>query len=101
MSDFINVAIGSVWAFVMFWSYSVILRRDVGKFQRKQDGRNVRALLTSFALWMTAVLFATALIVSVLIDVGSAGLSFRGLLFTMGLGAFTGHGILAALEKRS
>lgn len=101
MSDFINVAIGSVWAFVMFLSYSVVLKRDVRSLQSKHDRRNIRALLTSFALWLTAVLFSTALIVSVLIDVGSAGLSLRGLLFTMGLGAFTGHGVLAALEKRT
>lgn len=99
MSDFINVAIGSVWAFVMFASYSVILRRDMRRYSAKHDRRNIRALLTSFALWMTAVLFASALFVSVVLDVGSAGLSLRGLLFTMGLGAFTGHGVLAAFDK--
>ena len=101
MSDFINVAIGGFWALVMFWSYSVVLKRDVERWRAKHDRRNIRALLTSFALWMTAVLFATALFVSVVVDVSSAGLTLRGFLFTMGLGMFTGHGLLAAFEKRT
>lgn len=100
MSDLINVAIGLVWAGTMLASYSVILRRDIRQVRARQDKRSRRAILTSFAEWLTAVMFSAALLASVFVDVGSVGLSVRGLLFTMGLGAFTGHGVLSALEKR-
>jgi hypothetical protein len=51
------------------------------------------------ALWITAVIFSVFLALSVFVDLfeffGSAS---RGLLLGMGLGAFTGAGVLASLE---
>lgn len=99
MSDIINVAIGLVWAGALLLSWSYVLLRRADAFREHRDRRSKRALMTGFAAWLTSALFAAALVASVFVDGGSTGVTVRGLLFTMGLGAFTGAGLLSALES--
>jgi hypothetical protein len=99
MSDLLNIGIGLVWALALIASWSWVLWRRVAVFREVGDPRSRRAVMTGFASWLTAVLFALALLASVFVDVGSVGVSIRGLLFTMGLGAFTGAGVLSAIES--
>ena len=99
MSDIINVAIGLVWAGALLASWSYVLVSRIRWWRLREDARAKRALMTGFASWLTSVFFAAALFASVFVDVSSAGITLRGLLFTMGLGAFTGSGILSAIES--
>lgn len=96
MSDLINVAIGLVWAAGLLVASGYTLWIRVSDWHRKPDERNIRSLLTEFASALTAVSFAAALVASVVIDLSSTGITLRGLLFTVGLGMFTGMKVLSA-----
>lgn len=100
MSDWVNVLIGISWALVMFGSWTLTLRHRISVWRERHDARARRSLLTGFASWFTATLFALALLASVFVDTGAFVVTLRGLLFTMGLGAFTGSGILSWSESR-
>lgn len=96
MSDVVNVVIGLAWATGLLVASTYTLRVRVVDWHQKPDERNLRSLLTEFASWLTALFFAMALVASVVIDLSSTGITLRGLLFTIGLGMFTGSKVLSA-----
>ena len=100
MIDPLSFTVGTLWSCITFGAWSVVLVRRWHQWRKWRDHRAMMAVLAASALWITAVIFAIFLALSVFVDLfeffGSAS---RGILLGMGLGAFTGAGILAALER--
>ena len=100
MIDPLSFLVGTLWSSITFGAWSIVLIHRWHQWRKWHDDRARMAVLAAAALWITAVIFSVFLALSVLVDLfeffGSAS---RGLLLGMGMGAFTGAGILAALER--
>lgn len=101
MTDPLSVLICVGWAVVTLAGWSLALWHRVTAFRTFRDTRAMRSVLSGFALWMTAFLFSAALIVSVLVDVGTISVTLRSTVFGVGLGAFAAAGVLSGIEPRN
>lgn len=91
MIDPLHFLIGFLYGSVTLAAWSVVLWRALIAVPRSKA-----RILTAVATELVALAFGAMLILSVLLNVGEAG---RWLLVGIGMGAFTGAGVLAVFDR--